>query len=153
MFVKFGQKICALTRPYSLFLSIDWSAPRLGPGLIKAKAWIDTSSYYICITLSLNSVLFFFQIENINEPSLIYACIFLLRMKLLETSNTSMFHRLNFLMEGNTNDLENEVTFTSEAFHLMHTKMHLDNLSKEDVIRFMGIKRTNAREETKPIFT
>ena len=88
---------------------------------------------------------FYFQIENINEPSLIYACIFLLRMKLLETSNTSMFHRLNFLMEGNTNDLENEVTFTSEAFHLMHTKMHLDNLSKEDVIRFMGIKRTNAR--------
>ena len=65
-------------------------------------------------------------------------------MKLLETINTSMFQRLNHLMEGNTDDLENEVTFTSEAIHLMQTKMHLDNLTKEDVIRFMGIKRTNA---------
>ena len=55
-----------------------------------------------------------------------------------------MFQRLNHLMEGNTDDLENEVTFTSEAIHLMQTKMHLDNLTKEDVIRFMGIKRTNA---------
>ena len=67
--------------------------------------------------------MFYFQIENINEPSLAYACIFLLRMKLLETSNISMFQRLNHLMEGNTDDLENEVTFTSEAFHLMQVVM------------------------------
>ena len=51
-------------------------------------------------------------------------------------------------MDGNTtdlyNDLENEASFGYEVVHLMQTRLQLTDLSPEDVIKLMGIKRTNA---------
>ena len=45
---------------------------------------------------------------------------------------------------GNTSDLLDEASFSSEVTEMMQTRMKLTNLNKKDVVRLMGIKRTNA---------
>ena len=85
----------------------------------------------------------YFQIEDISEPNLIYACIFLLRMKLLESRDLPMYQRLTNLMQGNTNDLWEEASFSSEVVELLQNQMKLE-VTRENVIQLMGIKRTNA---------
>lgn len=73
-----------------------------------------------------------------------YACIFLLRMCLLRDASPGVYKRLNYLMDGNTQDLMDENSFSSEIAAIMRSKMGLTGLSREAVVRLMGIKRTNA---------
>ena len=54
-----------------------------------------------------------------------------------------MYQRLTNLMQGNTNDLWDEASFSSEVVELLQNQMKLE-VTRENVIQLMGIKRTNA---------
>ena len=78
-----------------------------------------------------------------EQDSILYASIFLLRMWLLEEDKPRMYKRLNFLMDGDTSDLQDKDSFSWQISKILQCDMGLVNLEHEDVIRLMGIKRTN----------
>ena len=81
---------------------------------------------------------------DFEADEMIYCCIFLLRIWLLKCSESPMYRRLDFLMDGNTKDLMEEDSFTVDIANLMQDKMGLSQLSRQDIVKLMGIKRTNA---------
>ena len=91
--------------------------------------------------LSSNSNLI--QALDLNEDSLLYASIFLLRMILLQESNPDEHSRMSFLMDGNTSDLMDHASFSAEIAEIMGKEMGISK-SREEIVRLMGIKRTNA---------
>ena len=73
----------------------------------------------------------------------------------LKQNDRTMHERLNILMEGATNDLKNDLEFsdfvlsTYEVIQKMKEGLptYIDNkISKEDVVRCIGVKRTNAND-------
>ena len=47
-------------------------------------------------------------------------------------------------MEGDTSDLEGKNSFSREIAKIMQCDMSLPNVEHKDIVRLMGIKRTNA---------
>jgi hypothetical protein len=80
---------------------------------------------------------------EIEKDSILYATIFLLRMCLLEEDKPGMYKRLHFLMDGDTSDLQDKDSFSWQISKILQCDMGLVNLEHEDVVRLMGIKRTN----------
>jgi len=78
-----------------------------------------------------------------EKDSILYATIFLLRMCLLEEDKPGMYKRLDFLMDGDTSDLQDNDSFSWQISKILQGDMGLVNLEHEDVVRLMGIKRTN----------
>ena len=79
-----------------------------------------------------------------EEMMMVYCCIFLLRTWLLKSQSEATWRRLDFLMDGNTRDLMDEDSFTVEIANIMQAKMGLTQLTREEIVKLMGIKRTNA---------
>ena len=77
------------------------------------------------------------------SDEMVYCCIFLLRIWLLKCSGQETYRRLDFLMDGNTKDLMDEDSFTVEIANIMQAQMGLP-LTREEIVKLMGIKRTNA---------
>ena len=65
-------------------------------------------------------------------------------MCLLEEDKPDMYKRLDFLMDGDTSDLQGKDSFSWEISKILQCDMGLVNLEHEDIVRLMGIKRTNA---------
>ena len=64
-------------------------------------------------------------------------------MCLLEEDKPDMYKRLDFLMDGDTSDLQGKDSFSWEISKILQCDMGLVNLEHEDIVRLMGIKRTN----------
>ena len=64
-------------------------------------------------------------------------------MCLLEEDKPGMYKRLHFLMDGDTSDLQDNDSFSWQISKILQGDMGLVNLEHEDVVRLMGIKRTN----------
>ena len=47
-------------------------------------------------------------------------------------------------MDGDTTDLQDKASFSMEIAKIMQGDMNLPNVEHNDIIRLMGIKRTNA---------
>ena len=65
-------------------------------------------------------------------------------MWLLAETDPATSKRLDFLMDGNTKDLMDEDSFSIEIANIMQSQMGLADITRRDVVRMMGIKRTNA---------
>jgi hypothetical protein len=89
------------------------------------------------------TVLACFQDIEFEQDSIFYASIFLLRMYLLQEDKACMYKRLDFLMDGDTSDLQDVDSFSWQISKILQWDMSLVNLEHEDVVRLMGIKRTN----------
>ena len=100
--------------------------------------------FWLFLAFSGNFWLFCFQKIAFDQDSIFYAAIFLLRMWLLEEEDPAKFKRLEFLMDGDTTDLQDKNSFSMEIAKIMQTDMNLPNVEHSVIIRLMGIKRTNA---------
>lgn len=80
---------------------------------------------------------------SLSEDSILFALVFLVRVLLLRDGDRLTYKRLDYLMDGNTSDLMNEDSFSLDIAKIMKDELKMQT-SHEEIVRLMGIKRTNA---------
>ena len=83
------------------------------------------------------------SIEDYSSPHIFYSAIVPLRMWLLKTSNPSLWEKVNFLQEGDQDELEKSQMWKDVAGYVRNN-LRIEEFSEEEVLRLTGIKATNA---------
>jgi len=83
------------------------------------------------------------SIQDFDKPHLLYSAILPLRMWLLKSYNPSLWQKINFLQEGNIEELVSSNLWKDVADYIKDT-MKIDNFPEEEFLRLTGIKATNA---------
>lgn len=81
-----------------------------------------------------------------DQANLVYAAIFVMRGLMLKTNDPEEYEKVIFLMSGDTSDIADSIGL--KVFQMLAQNHCLSDVCKEDVLRIMGVKRTNANNMT-----
>jgi len=83
------------------------------------------------------------SIKDFSSPHILYSAIVPLRMWLLKTNNNTEWQKVNFLQEGDSDELGKSKMWNDVADYIRNV-MNIKDFSTKEVLRLTGIKATNA---------